>query len=600
MKFAKVAVTVAVTITLATTGTVANGTEITDPTADNGSTTTTVTILDEDAQSYPGSPLIKEDQGAAPPQETVEIDGDLEILVDPALALMPEDAVESDAEEDLARTSRAVAEAAAAPFGTQLLSILNAERARAGLPALKLTVAAQNYAQSFTQTWTDRHSTCGTPSLAGCHMDEILGKGSSAYRQAELKRQRWANGGDLLARGYKDEAAVANAWLNSDGHRKWIMNSYGPMTAIGLGKVSISTTTGYVTTTINHWTLWIVGAPLTNPGPDLTLVGAAATPSPTPAPPTTPAVAAAAVERLSGTCRYSTNLALNQKHMKPGHPVFVATGSNFPDALSIGPAVAKEQGSLFLAQKDHITAGALELIAKNKPSDVYIIGGEGAISNAVASKVASAAGKGAAGYRRVAGSDRFDTSVEIFNTFFAGSDPSTVFVATGNNFPDALSAAAAGGAVNAPVLLVNGAGAASLNAPQAGALTKSKVRTVQIVGGTGVVNPTLEKDIRSRRYTTNRLQDTNRYGTNAAVNRYVTSKVGSGVSNLWIATGSNFPDALSAAAPAGSSDALLVLSPGRCIPKDSISGIEGGTSPWVHLVGGTAVLDQAVAALKQC
>lgn len=399
-----------------------------------------------------------------------------------------------------------------------------------------------------------------------------------------------------MARGYKDEAAVANAWLRSEDHAKWIMNKFGSMTAIGLGKVTITTTTGQVTSTINHWTLWIVGSPLTNPEPNLTQIGTVTKP----APPTTPAVAAAAVERLGGTCRYSTNLTLNQKHMQAGKPVFVATGSDFPDALSIGPAVAKEQGSLFLAQKDHITAGALDLIAKNKPSVVYIIGGEGVISNSVASKVATAAGKGASGYHRLAGANRYDTSVRIFDTFFAGTNPTTVFVATGSNFPDALSAAAAGGAMNAPVLLVNGSGAGSLNASQAGALSKSKAKTVQIVGGGGVVNEGLAGDIRARGYATNRLYDSNRYGTNAAVNKYVSAQVGSGVSNLWIATGSNFPDALSAAAPAGTADARLVLSPGGCVPKDSISGVSKESLDKVHLVGGTGALNQEVAALRPC
>ncbi len=253
--------------------------------------------------------------------------------------------------------------------------------------------------------------------------------------------------------------------------------------------------------------------PMTDPSPDMREVGKTTTPTaatPTPPAPTTPtptptpkeppsqqpgAVASAAIERLAGTCRYTTNLALNQEKMKPNTPVFIATGANFPDALS---------------------------------------------------------------------------------------------------------AAAAGGAVNAPVLLGNGASAPSLSAAQTSALSRSKTKTVHLVGGTGVVNARLEANIRAKGYSTSRLFGSNRYATNAAVNRYVDSKVGTSVTDMWVATGQNFPDALSAAAPAGNGTSRLVLSGGACLPKDSVSSILGTQLDRVHLVGGSGVLGPSIAALKQC
>lgn len=600
MKFAKAAVTAALTITLALAAPAAGATQTIDTALEEQASPESTVTLEDQVWPELEVPLVAASSGQ--PQEVLDSAVlDTPLLEDPALANMPEDGVE--AEENTQTHSRLVAEASAGEFGTQLLSILNAERAKIGLSPLKLTIAAQEFAQTFTQTWTDLYATCGTPSLAGCHMDWVLGQGSSAYRTAELKAQGWGNGGDPLARGYQDEAALANAWLASPDHRKWIMDGYGPMSAVGLGKVTLSKTSGYVTTTTNHWTLWIVGSPRTNPSPDLSEVGETTrpiTPAPTPQPPSEPAFSGAMVERLSGTCRYSTNLTLNQKHMQPGKPVFVATGAQFPDALSIGPAVSQQDGTLFLAQQGHITAGALDLIAKNKPSAVYIVGGSGAISDSVASQVAMASGKGPAGYQRLAGTDRYSTSVKIFDTFFSGSSPTTVFIATGSNFPDALSAAAAGGAVNSPVLLVNGSGAPSLNASQAASLAKSKTKSIQIVGGGGVVNGALEADIRARGYSVARLFGSNRYDTNAAVNRYVSNKVGSAVSSLWVATGSNFPDALSAAAPAGTYDARLVLSPGTCLPKASISGTLGSALEKVHLVGGAGALAPSVESMKQC
>lgn len=544
------------------------------------------------------------DQGDAV-ETLTELSTDVEVIQEPTLEVvlepMPEGELLGPTDEYSGSEDVQADTHATAAFGTELLSVLNAERARYSLPPLKLTVAAQAYAQSFTEKWTSLYSTCGTPSLAGCHMDPLLGGGKYTYRQQELKKQGWGNGGDLLARGFSTETAVANAWLNSDGHRAWIMNAYGPMNAIGLGKVSTTTTSGSVTITTNTWTLWIVGSPLTNPAPDMTEVGKTPGPVVKDPPGTEPdEVASAAVERLAGTCRYSTNLALNQKRMKPNKPLFIATGVDFPDALSIGPAVAKEGGSLMLASADRLLPGALELIKKNTPSAIYIVGGESAVSNCVASAAAVAAGKGAGGYTRISGSDRYSTSIAIFQAFFAGKNPSTVFVATGSNFPDALSAAAAGGAVGAPVLLVNGASAPSLTQPQKAALTQSKTKNVQIVGGPGVVNPGIEASLKASGYTTSRLNGSDRYGTNAAVNRYVSKAVGSSVTDMWVATGRNFPDALSAAAPAGNSNSRLVLSGGTCLPSGSVAGMITDTLDRVHLIGGTGALSPAIAALKQC
>lgn len=308
------------------------------------------------------------------------------------------------------------------------------------------------------------------------------------------------------------------------------------------------------------------------------------------------------VSRLAGPSRYGTNDAVNAKFGAKGGPVFVATGADFADALSIGPVVGVTGGSLFLTPRKSIDQVTLNRIKDLKPSAVYIVGGSGAVSDGVVAKVKAASGKSPV---RVAGVNRYDTSEAIYKRFFVDGKRAvpSVFVATGRNFPDALSAASAGSALKAPVLLVNGTSAKGLSPYLMSSLKSKKTSLVLISGGTGAVNKTIESNV-SRSFSVRRLSGPSRYDTNAAVNNYVASKAGSAaLTSVFLATGKDFPDALSAAAPSGKLSSRLVLSNGSCIPKPVVS--EWITKPGskvanVYLVGGTGVLSKQVASLTQC
>ncbi len=289
------------------------------------------------------------------------------------------------------------------------------------------------------------------------------------------------------------------------------------------------------------------------------------------------------VQRFEGPTRYGTNYALNVARMKPGKPLFVATGASFPDALTIGPAVSLNEGSLVLAPSRGLDTQTLNLIRSRKPSQVYVVGGTSAVSEHVVSQLRSAAGLNPV---RIGGSNRYETSTAVYHRFFASRTISSAFVATGADYPDALSAAAAGGALNMPVVLVKGSSATASLDPSVAASLKSKRATALVfVGGTDVIKPSVETNVRRQGFSVSRMSGVNRYGTNAAVNGYVDTKTGS-VNGVWIATGKDFPDALSAAAPAGAPDQRLVLSNGNCV----------SAPPWINsagevtLVGGSAVL----------
>ena len=68
----------------------------------------------------------------------------------------------------------------------------------------------------------------------------------------------------------------------------------------------------------------------------------------------------------------------------------------------------------------------------NKVTKTYVIGGSGVISDSVAAS--------APGSERLSGSDRFATNLAILNKFSNEINFDGVYVATGDNFADALTA----------------------------------------------------------------------------------------------------------------------------------------------------------------
>ncbi|WP_099331814.1 cell wall-binding repeat-containing protein [Actinomyces minihominis] len=307
------------------------------------------------------------------------------------------------------------------------------------------------------------------------------------------------------------------------------------------------------------------------------------------------------VVRLSGADRIATNVAVNQETMKSGRPLFIATSSDYADALSAGPAAAVTGGALMLSSSGGLNAASLDLIKVRRPSEVFLVGGSSVVPDKVATQLQKVAPGTAV--TRISGRDRYGTSAALMEKFFKGRAVASVFIATGRDYPDALTASSVAGALASPVLLVNGVQTERLGQQAADFLAAKKPSRVIIVGGEGAVNGTLEGNLRRTYPGTQRVSGRDRYATNLALNDYLGSNGGVAPSKVWIATGKDFPDALSAAVPAGLAGQRLVLSNGKCIPKPVVSQwLNSATSKVksVRIVGGSGVLAPSVASLTEC
>jgi putative cell wall-binding protein len=298
-----------------------------------------------------------------------------------------------------------------------------------------------------------------------------------------------------------------------------------------------------------------------------------------------------AVSRFQGADRFSTSVAVaGATYPAGGVPVaYIASGTNFADALSAGPAAAAQGGPLLLVRPDVLPASIAAELTRLAPKKIVIVGGPAAVNEAVVTKLRAIQPN----VQRLAGNNRFATSRAVAAAVFGAS--TGAYLASGFNFPDALSATAAAGATKRPILLIDNRGA-SLDAGTAAFLKASKIRSVAIVGGPAVMPATLESSIAKAGPAPSRFGGSNRYYTSHLVNMAAFASAPA----VYLATGLAFPDALAGASAAGVMGSPLFVVPGNCIPRTIGNDIVALGAKKVVLLGGPAALTPAVNALPPC
>lgn len=96
------------------------------------------------------------------------------------------------------------------------------------------------------------------------------------------------------------------------------------------------------------------------------------------------------VDRLAGPDRYATAVAAARVAFPEGaEVVHLATGEAFPDALTGAPAATRADGPVLLTHPDRLPAVVEEALRELAPSRVVVLGGAGAVSQAVLDRVAT-------------------------------------------------------------------------------------------------------------------------------------------------------------------------------------------------------------------
>lgn len=269
--------------------------------------------------------------------------------------------------------------------------------------------------------------------------------------------------------------------------------------------------------------------------------------------------------RLSSTDRYGTAATISQNGFPDGATiVYVTTGLDFPDALSIGPVAAAAGGPILLVTHETIPSVIRDELTRLAPASIVVVGGSNAISDTVVSDLSSYASGGTA--RRIAGDTRYDTAVEVSNLAFApGID--TVYVATGERFPDPLAAGAAAAIAPAPVLLTL---PDRLHPATRDEILRLGPSQVILVGGPLAVSDSVAAEIISLGPAVHRVAGDDRYQTAAAL---ASLAFPTAPAPTFISVGTDFPDAMTGAPLAASRGGPILLTCTDRLPESSASEI---------------------------
>lgn len=288
------------------------------------------------------------------------------------------------------------------------------------------------------------------------------------------------------------------------------------------------------------------------------------------------------VERLFGPDRYATAAAISATY-EPGVPVvFVATGADYPDALTGSALAGSLEVPVVLTRPDHLPAATAAELSRLEPQSVVILGGTGAVTPAIADKIGDLTG---VSVDRWSGGDRYATAAAVATQFDSAD---VVYVATGVNYPDALAASAKAGSQDAPVLLVRPDRAPH---PTLAQLDRLDPDSIILLGGEGAVQDEVYLQLRDRygADTVERLAGANRYETAALLTQTYPS-----AETAYVASGMDWPDALTGAARAGADHEPLVLTRTAAVPNVIWSQLLRLNPDRVVILGGTGAVSQDV------
>jgi hypothetical protein len=166
------------------------------------------------------------------------------------------------------------------------------------------------------------------------------------------------------------------------------------------------------------------------------------------------------VERVAGTNRYDTasKIATGQDEAGIGEvgtdrTAILVNGLVSADALAAGPIAHAQHLPILLTSAGRLEPEASDAIDALGIEHVVIAGGTAAITSSVASAVAA---KGVT-VERVAGQNRYETATKLADFALATFDANdtSVDIANGDGFADALAAGPAAGSDGRPLLLVS-------------------------------------------------------------------------------------------------------------------------------------------------
>ena len=319
------------------------------------------------------------------------------------------------------------------------------------------------------------------------------------------------------------------------------------------------------------------------------------------------AYATPTLDSISGDDRYETSANIAEEAfpdgVESGYAVLVnGTDSGWPDALAASSLAGALEGPVLLTMQSDLPDDIAEVIESLGIEDVIIVGGTNSVSEDVATELANLG----VSVDRIYGGSRYDTQAGVYEYGVKqGYWDSTIFVASGNTYADALSVSSIAYSQCIPIFLVNGS--SGFSDKQVEYLFDGSITTAYLLGGTSSVPYFVEKYMvgvtrinaisQSESGSSSAASVTRIYGGDGG-DRYDTSlaiaewAVKSGYASWDYAafvSGTKAADALSASALQGSDGSVILLvANANSVTIDGIEEHAGKVTTCVRVIGGTS------------
>ncbi len=283
--------------------------------------------------------------------------------------------------------------------------------------------------------------------------------------------------------------------------------------------------------------------------------------------------------RIFGDNRYDTAVEISKEGWDEADTVVIARGDNFADALAGAPLAYKLDAPILLTREKGLEKSVINEIKRLGANKAIILGGTSAVPKFIAYQLEGLDLK----VKRIYGDDRFETAANIQASL--GGNPDKAVVASGMNFPDALSAASYAAENGYPILFTK-----QDTVPKATELALRNVDQAIVAGGESVVS---EKAF-SKLPDAKRYAGEDRFGTAASIATELNPS-----QHVFIATGMDFADALTGSVLAAKQDAAMLLVKPDELPSETSEAIEELKADTYTILGGVnAVSDDVVEGLK--
>lgn len=302
-------------------------------------------------------------------------------------------------------------------------------------------------------------------------------------------------------------------------------------------------------------------------------------------------------ERISGNDRIATAVQASKRTFPSADSadtVVVASAFAWADALPAAGLAGAAEGPLLLVNPTSLPTAVRNEIVRLGADTVYIAGGSTVVSDGVKNAIDGIPGVAVV---RLGGSNRYDTARLIAREMgrLPGVTIDTAFVATGLDFPDALAASSLAAAMPAPILLSE---TSRLPNETKAALSLVDPDSILVCGSTGTLSAGVQTALGAYG-TVVRRGGSDRYQTAKLIVTWGEPRLApSGPVGLYLAVGSNYPDALAGgvlAAKANGSWYPLMLTPGDTLSGQVSSYITSRPSvAHVGVLGGTTSVSASV------